>query len=44
MSNKWYKTESILMSYDYYPNTPNMKCCAYNSLGEECTELHHYGT
>lgn len=42
MINKWYKTESILMSYDYHPKTPNITCCAYNTLGEECTELHHY--
>ncbi|XP_067290517.1 receptor-type tyrosine-protein kinase FLT3 isoform X2 [Pseudorasbora parva] len=39
-TNKWYKTKSI---YSYSDSkSPNIKCCAYNSLGEECTEVHHY--
>ncbi|ROK23336.1 Receptor-type tyrosine-protein kinase FLT3 [Anabarilius grahami] len=42
MTNKWYKTESIFKSYNDHLKTPNIKCCAYNSLGEECTEIHHY--
>ncbi|XP_048031027.1 receptor-type tyrosine-protein kinase FLT3 [Megalobrama amblycephala] len=42
MTNKWYKTESIFKSYDDHLKTPKIKCCAYNSLGEECTEIHHY--
>ncbi|KTG43115.1 hypothetical protein cypCar_00002818 [Cyprinus carpio] len=39
MKDKWYKTESIVMSHDF--ESPDIKCCASNLLGEECTELHH---
>ncbi|XP_052398892.1 receptor-type tyrosine-protein kinase FLT3-like [Carassius gibelio] len=42
MKDKWYKTESIVTSYNYEPESPDIKCCASNLLGEECTKLHHF--
>lgn len=41
--NKWYKTESIVTSDDDHHESPNITCCASNSLGKECTQLHHFG-
>ncbi|XP_016363860.1 receptor-type tyrosine-protein kinase FLT3-like [Sinocyclocheilus rhinocerous] len=42
MKNKWYKTESIVTSDDDHHESPNITCCASNSLGKECTQLHHF--
>ncbi|XP_073687045.1 receptor-type tyrosine-protein kinase FLT3 [Garra rufa] len=42
MKNEWYKTGSIVMSHSDHPDSSNIKCCASNSLGEECTGIHNF--
>ncbi|TRY76059.1 hypothetical protein DNTS_012278 [Danionella cerebrum] len=42
MKSDFLKAESTLREYAYNPNSSDLKCCASNALGKECTELHHY--
>ncbi|XP_043082791.1 receptor-type tyrosine-protein kinase FLT3 [Puntigrus tetrazona] len=40
--NVRYKTESIMKSDSDHHQSLNVVCCASNSVGRECTQLHHF--